>query len=552
MPESKIDSIENKLHQAWKAERRFYNLRGIARLLIWVVALVLADFLIDWGIVFRSRMAGKVGFLLLIINVIILVWVLWRDWLRYLKPYNPLLVALDVEAKHPELASVLVSYTQLKGPLDNQPNVSSELIDAMRDQAIAVTKPLDFREVVDFGQLKKLLLVTGCVVLFFVGLGVNWQEHLGALLQRLAGVDVTYPTQTQINAVSGDLVVRMGDSTDVLAEVGGLIPDQGDLYFKYAEGKGGWKRAPMTKNPNKPAFSRQLKDVTRDLKYYVRINDDESKEYLIKVVASPNVVATEIQLSYPAYMNRPADPSDQLNLEVPEGTKILWKLKCDPAVKRMRVTFGENETIEADIDETGKNLSFSRVAEKGFKYTFHWTEDGSGKSFEYDDVQHSVRVVADTAPEVELLRPSNNGLATVQKTMKMMARANDDHGLSKAWLVYSVDGSAEQARVPIADFKGVPSEEFNYTWELKKSIEGLKPGSQITFAIEVIDLHPASEKHLSRSATRQISVVELETYLQWYREELAAQREEVKRARDTEQTSSTQVKQLKDQEAKDE
>ena len=216
----------------------------------------------------------------------------------------------------------------------------------------------------------------------------------------------------------------------------------------------------------------------------------------------------------------------------------------------MKVMIGD-QTIDAQVDESGKNLTFTRVAEKDFKYTFHWTEGGSGESFEYDDVQHSVHVVTDTSPEVELIRPSSNGLATVQKKMKMVARANDDHGLSKAWLVYSVDGSAEQQRVPIADFNGVPSEEFNFAWELKKSIQGLKPGSQITFAIEVIDLYPASEKHLSRSATRQISVVELETYLQWYREELAAQREEIKRARDTEQTSSTQVKQLKDQEDKD-
>ena len=94
-------------------------------------------------------------------------------------------------------------------------------------------------------------------------------------------------------------------------------------------------------------------------------------------------------------------------------------------------------------------------------------------------------------------------------------------------------------------------QKFSYTWELKKAIEGLKPGSQISFAIEVGDLHPSSQEHLTRSATRQISVVDQETYLQWYREELAAQREEIRRARDTEQTSSTQVKQLKDQESND-
>ena len=133
-------TIENKLRQAWHQERRFVNVRGASRLLIWIVAMLVVDFLIDWGVVFRARVEGRFGVLLLVVNIAILIWVLWHEWLRHLKPFDPVLVALDVEAKHPELSSVLVSYTQLKGPMANQPNVSADLIAAMRDQAIERTE----------------------------------------------------------------------------------------------------------------------------------------------------------------------------------------------------------------------------------------------------------------------------------------------------------------------------------------------------------------------------------------------------------------------------
>ena len=51
--------------------------------------------------------------------------------------------------------------------------------------------------------------------------------------------------------------------------------------------------------------------------------------------------------------------------------------------------------------------------------------------------------------------------------------------------------------------------------------------------------------------TRKISIVTPERYLQWYRAELASQQDEIKRARDSEETASTQVKQLIEQESEE-
>ena len=252
-------------------------------------------------------------------------------------------------------------------------------------------------------------------------------------------------------------------------------------------------------------------------------------------------------------MNKDGQQLDLLNLEVPAGTEIQWHLSCDIPVKYLKVKtdriIGENgevEIVEAEVDDTGKQVTFNMSANEPFKYTFMWTELESGKDFEYGDVQHSVRVVADSIPEVELMQPLSDGLATVQKTIKMTARARDDHGLEKAWLVYSINGSKED-RLPIRDFKGVPSQEFSFAWEMKKTLEKLKPGHRVAFAIEVVDRNPIGQRK-RRSATRQFTVVELEGYLDWLRGELSAQRDEIKRVRDREITAAVKVKQIKAQE----
>ena len=548
--------IEDKLREAWRREQRFVHLRGASRFLVWLVVLIGLDFLIDWGILARTGASAKFGYLLPVMNVAVLLWVLWHEWLRHLRRYDPLRVALEVESRHPELSSVLVSYTQLEGTVEKQPNVSRDLIEAMRGEAVLQTRSLDFREIVDFGQLRNLLFVTVGSLLLFGAISINWREHVGTLFQRLLGAEVEYPTRTQVVDVTGDLLVRLGDPVTVSARAAGVIPEAGEILTRpivgdpreggAAENNGAWQSLPMKRSQNTPTYTRELKELTTDLVYYVRLGDDESEPRRITVVPSPRVVAARLTLVYPAYMDRDPSETDQLNVEVPEGTEIRWQLTCAPRVKRLEVR-ADDRTLEATLDENGERAAFALRADDAFKYTFHWTERESGQDFEYDDVQYTVRVVADLVPEVELIRPAASGLATVKKTLEIEARAVDDLGLSTAWLVYSVDGSAEE-RFPIHDFGGADRKTFQATWKLAEKIDGLKPGMRIMYGIEVGDRHPSGVAHRRRSVTRQLTIVEPERYLQWYRGELAAQNDLIRRALEAEKTSSVRVKELKAQE----
>ena len=137
MAEGHDISIEKQLKQAHQQERRWYNIRGISRVIVWLIALLAVDFIIDWGLFAKTGMSGGIGIFLLLVNLGVLGWVLWHEWLRHIKSYDAVTTALDVEKRHPGLTSLLVSYMQLKdGPSSDQENVSQDLINAMRDQAI--------------------------------------------------------------------------------------------------------------------------------------------------------------------------------------------------------------------------------------------------------------------------------------------------------------------------------------------------------------------------------------------------------------------------------
>ena len=286
MAEGQDRGIEQRLKQAYREERRWYNIRGASRLTLWLIALLAVAFLIDWGLFAKTQMSGITGLALLLVNVGILIWVYHREWGQYRQSYDPLTTGLEVEKRHPELSSLLVSYMQLKDdPKLHEGNVSQDLIKAMRDQAIEFARPIDFKDIVDLGQLRKIGAVAVVLFVIFSIAGIFNREHTGVLFQRLLGQDAEYPTNTVITRISENLTIRVGGEPVITATVAedGKIPESGRLFIREKNSsKAVWREVPM-KRSDDPGneFSFKLKPVDRDTQFYVKIGDDRSEEYTI-------------------------------------------------------------------------------------------------------------------------------------------------------------------------------------------------------------------------------------------------------------------------------
>ena len=574
MAEGQDTGIEQRLRQAYREERRWYNIRGASRLTLWLIALLAVAFLIDWGLFAKTQMSGITGLTLLLVNVGILIWVYHREWGQYLKSYDPLTTALEVEKRHPELSSLLVSYMQLKDEPDaHEGNVSQDLIKAMRDQAIEFSRPIDFKDIVDLGQLRKIGAVAVVLFLIFSIAGIFNREHTGVLFQRLLGKDAEYPTNTVITGTSENLTIRVGGEPVITATVAedGDIPENGRLFLKDKNSsEAAWKEVPMKRSENPTnKFSFKLKPVDRDTLFYVKIGDDRSEQYTINVITSPRIENVDIALQYPEYMNRDAGTYDDLNLEVPENTTVKWTVRCNTPVSSWEVLvpsdWGEQtaenkpdesdpetdkdapkfRSILADLDEAGTTATFEIPVAKALKYSFRWTEKANG--FQYEDVQYGVKVTTDGLPDVDLIEPREVGYATVGKVVKMEAKGTDDIGLDKAWLVYSLNG-ADETKVEIFNFEGDTNKTFNYSWKLTDDLKELKPDDRVSFQIEVADRHPDREIHLRRTAPRQLTIVTPEAYLEWYRTEYGSQIEELKRSRNQELAAQKAVTQIQTEE----
>ena len=560
-------TIDDKLKEAWSKEQSFINTRGIFRSLIWIISLIITSFIIDILIWKGIGDGNSHGLWLSIINLIVIGIILKKEWLDHRKKYDPVRTALQVESKNPGLSSILITYTELS--LDSsKTNTSPEIIEAIKEKANEKTESIDFQEIVSWGQIKKILIVCGSIILLFAGMSIKWNQQVGILFQRLAGVDTNYPTETNIEKILIDdqiinigesFKVKSGGSLNIKVITSGVTVSSAQLYSRI-KGAEEWNSNPYQMDAmsnDKLNYERKWEDITEDQEFYVKANDDKSKTFEIQVIKQPSYTY-QVERVFPSYINQKPETLEELNMDAPQGTELKWTITSSSKVKAMEVRIGEEEKLNAEISDDGKTITFSKKADKAFNYSFLWTEGQSGKDFQYVDVQNSIKVIEDTLPEIQLISPSSDGLATTKKNLNLNFKGTDDYGLGKAHLIYSVkrdeaksDGQSEIVRKEIHNFEGNSSGSHTFSWKVADDIDELKAGDQISYQVEVQDLFPGEKKHIRQSATRKISIVTPERYLQWYRSELASQQDEIKRARDSEETASTEVKQLRQQESEE-
>ena len=561
-------TIDDKLKEAWSKEQSFINTRGIFRSLIWIISLIITSFIIDILIWKGIGDGNSHGLWLSIINLIVIGIILKKEWLDHRKKYDPVRTALQVESKNPGLSSILITYTELS--LDSsKTNTSPEIIEAIKEKANEKTESIDFQEIVSWGQIKKILIVCGSIILLFAGMSIKWNQQVGILFQRLAGVDTNYPTETNIEKILIDdqiinigesFKVKSGGSLNIKVITSGVTVSSAQLYIRDKGVAEEWNSNPYQMDAmsnDKLNYERKWEDITEDQEFYVKANDDKSQPFEIQVIKQPSYTY-QVERVFPSYINQKPETLEELNMDAPQGTELKWTITSSSKVKAMEVRIGEEEKLNAEISDDGKTITFSKKADKAFNYSFLWTEGESGKDFQYVDVQNSIKVIEDTLPEIQLISPSSDGLATTKKNLNLNFKGTDDYGLGKAHLIYSVkrdeaksDGESEIVRKEIHNFEGNSSGSHTFSWKVADDIDELKAGDQISYQVEVQDLFPGEKKHIRQSATRKISIVTPERYLQWYRSELASQQDEIKRARDSEETASTEVKQLRQQESEE-
>ena len=533
-------TVEQKLRQAWRRQRRFHTTRGLCHLLLWTAALVMADLVIDW----LFLLPGYGRTILLLVNIATLAVVFYRGWWRHLERYHPVRIALQVERQHPDLKSLLVSYVQFGEPAPGSEHMSPQLIRAVRRLAAIATAPLDFREIVNWRDLARVAVFSAAVVLAAGASSLNWPEFFSTLFYRLINpaASIPYPTRTHIDEVTGNLTVPQGNSVAIEARCSGLAPAGGTLLVRPHEGA--WERLAMP-STEQGKYAYRFDQVLRGFQYRVRVGDTATEVYEVRVVPAPHIVRTRARLHFPAYTRWPDKEVDSLQLEVPEGTEVTLDLGCDKPLKAAALVMEGGEVRPMRLGADAMTATFALAVKESTPFHFRWTERDHG--FVYDgDVTYFIRVIPDMPPDIEIAAPTEDDKATVEKKLAVHYRANDDYGIAKAAIVYTLNGSAEQ-RKPLGTFEK-PSLDEKVVWTLKETLTGLKEGDTLTFAVEVADNHMGEAgPNVTRSRPLRLDIVSQAEYLRYMFEKRERLMREIRALHEEETGASKEVKTLQEE-----
>lgn len=505
--------LHGKLRRAWALEQKCYLGHGACVLLVWAAGVALAVLVLDWLI----DLPGPVRSVLLAGLLGLGLWQAYvRHW-RWLRRYSARRVGLDVEREYPHLNSLLVSYVDFSDA-PAPPGTSEQLRDRVRQEAVAAGRPLKFERIAPVERLRRGLLAAGIVVAVYVGLSVWRPQVMWTFARRMVNPvsRAAYPTKTTVIVLTRDVILPEGGSLTLAARTEGVRPTEGTLRVR-GEGRN-WEELKVRPNAD-GRFEYQFGEVYHGFEYAFRLGDDRSAPYEVRVVPAPRVVEATVHVEPPDYTNAEPQEQSSLTLSVPERSTVRWDLVLDkPVVEpELILEVGSREERPVACDADGRTVTVEAPARASSAYRFRWRDREHG--FQHEGPKHYLQVRLDHEPGVQIVYPSTDEKATLDKILTVTYEARDDYGVHEATLIYHRnDGAAfREPLLRATEGEEAVGEKYvsrAFERRLTDLVEGLKEGDTVRYYIEVCDAFPGSDgPHREQSKVRRVQVLSAKEYL---------------------------------------
>ena len=518
---NQIDSLQTKLKRQWKRRRFHTHLKGM----LWILFCIPPVWLVLFGLdrILDLPRLGRWSFLL--IALVLIGWQFFKRWFSQLEPFNLLKCASQVEKYYPQLGSLLINYVQINSPIP-QASGSQELLGLVKGQAVKVSESIDFGKTVDFKDLSNQIKLTVTSVAVLLTCLLIFGDSMSVAVKRYLGFNLPYPTDTILYEVPDDMIVAQGTKFSLSVKAKGQVPENGVLHIRDA-GSESWRQISLPRD-DKKGFVFSINKTEESFDYYFEVGDafshSQREPGLVTVVSPPEIIKQTLQVTPPKYTGLASFEANNLSSTVPLGSKLTWVVSMSLPVSESRLTGPEDLMIPGQIEEKGKSVKFTWVANRAGVYQMVAREKSMGTNFQGQI--HKLNLREDIEPRVSLISPVSDIKATSQKKLELLVRASDDYGLSEFAILYRVNGEKNRHRISLGappandsqkDLLYPRSGTWPLLWNLQNDLPNLSEGDLIEIAVEVTEVaaNPESaRKALSRICSVEIlSVAEYQSYI---------------------------------------
>jgi hypothetical protein len=307
-------------------------------------------------------------------------------------------------------------------------------------------------------------------------------------------------TATQLRSLTGDVTIPRGEPLELTIGLEGVARSAAVLTVEYDSGVvDAFVLTSTDRLPHRFTHSLRVEDSFR---YQVRAGDGQTSWHCVTAIDYPELCEIRLTITAPAYVDRPPLEKTLMprRVTVVEGSWLVLRMKPQTAVERLQLTLTPGrQDEEKSID---RNVTLTPDKEGWYRWESQLLEDFSfcpslvnahGLTNQEKHVC-SIEVIADKAPVVRILSPTEETAATVDEQIKIAFEAHDDHAIDTAELVVYDESGAEAGLPP----KVVTVKQISLgDQKLKKYVTAstqldlkelnLEPGAQLSYAIRVTD-----------------------------------------------------------------
>ena len=292
-----------------------------------------------------------------------------------------------------------------------------------------------------------------------------------------------FPGSIAVHVLPGDIRLPKGASLRVHASLRGARGTLMTITPQLTISVNGEDRT-VAMVQGERGFEYTLGSVDRSFTYGVTAGAAHSSTYKVTAIAPPRVERIALHYVYPSFSGlAPRDEENGGDIYAPAGTRVRLTIRADKPVvygeiarkgePRLSVRRAGDRTVEADV-----------VVARDDSYRIRLIDaDGLPSTGE---AEYFIRVMDDRPPDVRILRPSADQQITPLEEVPIEARADDDYGIARFELVYSIAGGAEHV-VPFERTTGTNVQMIG-TRLLPAEELGVKPGDVIAYYARARDV----------------------------------------------------------------
>ena len=230
-------------------------------------------------------------------------------------------------------------------------------------------------------------------------------------------------------------------------------------------------------------FAYTFENIQNGFDFQVEAAGFFSEVFSVNLINRPELGVFNVELEFPAYLaRRPETLTNTGNLDIPEGTRIMWLLSATNT-GNARIHFSPENGEYPFQNGNNQQFSYSKEVRNHTDYEIILQND---KSRNREKITYHINVNKDEYPKIQV-NPFEDSV--LYKVVVLSGLLSDDYGIRKLDLHFAIRNEESKEKssgtIPLSVLKNQSQQSFFMPWVLD-SLK-LQPGDQLEYYLEVWD-----------------------------------------------------------------